>query len=235
MLAEASARDPYYGRVGFDAAYDWTKKPGQWAWDGVFDDAPDTAARLRAAIATSQKNATSSELILRFLDNNDTGARFVTRYGLERTRVAAAMLLTLPGLPGLFTGDEIGAQFDPNKKTTPLAWSDSYGLRVWYRQLIHLRLVTPALRSRDIRFVDVAPDSQVLAYMRPGVGATKSVLVLLNYGSSPVRFALPSSQLPIAGAGGGFTDLLSGKAFSLEKRRPTVLLPGYGARILQLQ
>ena len=233
MLAEASARDPYYSRAGFDAAYDWTKKQGQWAWNGAFDDPPDTAARLRAAIAASQNGAQPSELIFRFLDNNDTGARFVTRYGIERTRVASAMLLTLPGLPGLFTGDEIGAQFDPYKKTTPLTWNDSYGLRAWYRQLIDLRAVTPPLRSRAIRFLDIASGSQVLAYVRPDTNGTKNVLVFLNYGSSPVRFALPSGEH--SASNGRFTDLLSGKAVSLEERHPSIVLAGYGVRILRAE
>lgn len=51
-------------------------------------------------------------MAFRFLDNNDTGKRFITRYGEERICVTAAMLLTLPGLPALYSGDEVAVDFE---------------------------------------------------------------------------------------------------------------------------
>ncbi|HSJ87157.1 MAG TPA: alpha-amylase family glycosyl hydrolase, partial [Anaerolineales bacterium] len=37
LLAEASARDPYYFDNGFDVAYDWTDQLGHWAWQIIWD------------------------------------------------------------------------------------------------------------------------------------------------------------------------------------------------------
>src|SRR5690606_12749843 len=111
LLAEASVRDPFYGDQGFDAAYDWTEALGEWAWRDAFDS-ERTAALLRTAIAASQE-AAQEALVFRFLDNNDTGARFIERYGPQRARLAAVLLLTLPGLPMIYTGQEVGARFEP--------------------------------------------------------------------------------------------------------------------------
>ena len=88
--------------------------------------------------------------------NNDTGQRFITRYGLGRTRVALAMLLTLPGLPSLFTGDEIGAEFEPYRDTRPIVREDRYGLKSWCQRLIELRRRKAALRSPKLQLLDTA-------------------------------------------------------------------------------
>lgn len=76
LLAEASARDPYWQRAGFDAAYDWTGELGRWAWKDVFRGTRASVERLHTALAASTDAARgASTLTMRFVDNNDTGDR----------------------------------------------------------------------------------------------------------------------------------------------------------------
>lgn len=231
LLAEASARDPYYARHGFDAAYDWTEQLGQWAWHAAFETEAQTAALLRQALATTPNTIP----VFRFINNNDTGARFIARYGLPRTRVASAMLLTLPGLPGLFTGDEVGADFHPYEDPPPVRWDeDPHHLRLWYAHLIRLRAQNPALQGAGLQLIEVEPADTVLAYLRPGATPAESLLVLLNYGEEMQEVRLPQRALRSINAAGRvrLIDLVNGAALRLRGGN-MVVLPGHGVRILQ--
>ncbi|HEX6957693.1 MAG TPA: alpha-amylase family glycosyl hydrolase [Ferrovibrio sp.] len=234
LLAEASARDPYYFRNGFDAAYDWTGELGHWAWRPAFDDEAHTARLLRAAIAASQE--APDALVFRFLNNNDTGQRFITRYGLPRTRLASAMLLTLPGLPQIHTGEEIGAAFRPYEEGPPLTWGDPYDLRPWYTRLIALRAGHAALRSNGVRFLALEPFDQLLAYVRPGRAAKDGVLVLLNWSARPLKLDLPLAVLGDMEVRGGMVDLIGGQHVRADAVHETlpVSLPAHGVRFLSV-
>ena len=225
LLAEASARDPYYSGSGFDAAYDWSDQLGEWAWRDAFETG--SLERLRSAIGERSSRA---PLVFRFLDNNDTGARFVTRYGVARTRVAAAMLLTLPGLPGLYSGEEVGAAFEPYADGGTIAGEDSYGLRAWYAHLLALRRTYPALRSRELHMLNVVPSNQVLAYLRPGETERDDLIVLLNYGPAPLRISLPDEVIRGAPLE-GWKDLVNGECLRLQDG--SLLLPPQSVRILK--
>ncbi|HET9554168.1 MAG TPA: alpha-amylase family glycosyl hydrolase, partial [Anaeromyxobacteraceae bacterium] len=67
-----------------------------------------------------------------FLTNHDQ-ARIATQVGnrVEKLRVAAAILLTLPGAPFIYYGEEVGMQNGPGSadewKRTPMAWDSTAG------------------------------------------------------------------------------------------------------------
>jgi glycosidase len=230
LLAEASARDPYYTTHGFDAAYDWTDKLGQWAWHDAFDAGAPTASRLSAALAA---DATAKGLVFRFLDNNDTGARFITRHGVAPTRLTAAMLMTLPGIPLIYMGEEVGAAFKPYAAAAPIDWRDPAHLRPYYTRLVRLRHALPALRSRALQLIDTTPEDRVLAYLRPGRTPTDSVLVVLNYGNAPATAALQPSPGLAKLLGMPRVDRLSGERITLDPAAPRLALPAFGLHILQ--
>jgi cyclomaltodextrinase / maltogenic alpha-amylase / neopullulanase len=236
LLAEASARDPYYDIVGFDAGYDWTNRLGEWAWRDAFEAGASTAARLRAALIGSRTVEAdapmprSGALVFRFLNNNDTGERFVTRYGVARTRLAATMLLTLPGLPLLYTGDEIGAEFEPYDEGPVLSWTDPHDLREHYARLVALRRDHSALRSESLEILETSHPESVLAYVRPGEQRQEDIIVLLNYHPKPIRAALPAAVMRGTAS---LLDLLSGATIPIAAEIPAIDLPGWGARVLR--
>ena len=166
LLAEASARDPYYNRTGFDAAYDWSRDLGHWAWEGMFDESFADAGGLADAVATSLRRAPSGDGVFRFINNNDTGARFLTQHGPEMTKIASAFLLTIPGIPCIYEGDEVGAEYEPYVDIDPLDITDRHGLFEHYRELVGLRRSIAALSSSSMRRLE-ADDPNVLVFERP--------------------------------------------------------------------
>jgi len=215
LLAEASARDPYYFDQGFDAAYDWTDQLGKWAWEKVFIVPNRIVLRLNAALTNEGRGFHPDALIFRFMNNNDTEARFITRYGLKMEKVAAALLLTLPGAPCVYTGQEVGAEFEPYTTIHPISWQDKHGLRGYYRKLIALRKRMPSLHSRKFQILKADSMQQVFAYIRYGAAGDPPVLVVLNF-SDPkdvngnparVRLHMPK-EFPEFARSGYLVDLL---------------------------
>ncbi|WP_426751175.1 alpha-amylase family glycosyl hydrolase [Myxococcus sp. Y35] len=232
LLAEASAHDPYFVSNGFNAAYDWSASLGHWAWEHVFEDRQKVAPRLYAALKGGQ---TPVDRVARFLNNNDTAKRFIGRYGPGATRVAAALLLTLPGVPIVYTGDEVGAEYEPYQEPPPLAWdADPHGLREHYRRLIALRDEHPALAAGAWLPVPVKGNPSALAYLRHQVGASEPVLVVLNFGpAATLRLSLPEAYANLSNQV-ALRDLLTEKNVTVRSngKRLEVAMPASGAVLL---
>jgi len=229
LIAEASARDDYWYASGYDLAYDWTDDLGRWAWEDVFSEPDGIAAKLDRALAADPRPGR----VFRFLDNNDTGARFVTRHGPGLTRAAAALVMTLPGTPCIYTGEEVGAEYEPYGPAGVVDWdADPHGLREWYRALCRLRAGRPALRSPG--WARAAVDSgrgDIYAFVRHDDETDEALLVLVNFGDEEVqmRATVPDGFEALAAAP-ALRDLL-GDA-EMPAAADGVRVPAGSARVL---
>jgi 1,4-alpha-glucan branching enzyme len=113
-------------------------------------------------------------------------------YARSRSRVATAVLLTAPGIPQLFMGQEFLEDrpwdVDPNGPNL-LSWdaldaaSDSSmrdHLRMT-RDLIHLRLALPALCGDNVHAFYCSGSDRVLAYHRWREGSGDDVIVVVSF------------------------------------------------------
>lgn len=224
LIAEASARDPFYLQHGFDAAYDWTHELGHWAWEKVFDDNERIAARLAEALVETSASTRRVDRVLRFLNNNDTGARFVTRHGVALTRAATVVLLTLPGIPCLYSFDEVGGEFEPYSGIAPFHGPTHSELQDFHRRLIGLRRDLVALHGPDFKLLETG-NPAVLAYVRWNRAQRGAVLIVVNFSSTPQRASL---QAPDAFTGGRVRDLLEpGRTMRLGELS-SLTLPAFG-------
>jgi alpha-glucosidase len=103
------------------------------------------------------------------LDSHDS-ARFRTVAGTrDRHVVGVGLQMTLPGVPMVFAGDEIGLEGlwgEDARRTIPwddrAAWDSA--LLAEFTKLIHLRRSTPALAHGGLRFLHVSEDA--IAFLR---------------------------------------------------------------------
>ncbi|MFO8076441.1 MAG: alpha-amylase family glycosyl hydrolase, partial [Egibacteraceae bacterium] len=123
-----------------------------------------TLTALRAALPWR-----SARHNLTLLGSHDT-SRFRTVVGGDRARqrVGVALLMTLPGVPSVFAGDEIGlAGRDNEEARQPMPWDRrrwDHATLTAYRELIALRRAHVALRRGGLRWAHVGDD--VVVFLR---------------------------------------------------------------------
>jgi len=139
---------------------------------------------------------------LLYIENHDE-TRYVVECGDDAAFAAAGALFTLPGVPMIYGGQELGQR----GRRDALAWTDAReGFRDHYRRLTRLRESVPELGSgAALVRVDFEADSdRAVAFARAGDAGT--VVCVLNFGESPATVRLDRAVDP--------TDLVSGTSLS---------------------
>lgn len=109
--------------------------------------------------------------------------------GLARLRVAAVLQYTLPGVPSLYYGDEVGMQgyCDPFCRATyPWDYQNS-DLLEFYRNLGSIRLNSSAFKTGE--FIPYTVQNDVFAYIRRQ--DEKVAFIAVNRGEGEVNIILP--------------------------------------------
>ena len=148
---------------------------------------------------------------LNLLDSHDT-PRLFSQLSENRQlfKLAVLALLTLPGAPSIYYGDEVGMTGggDPDCRRG-MIWNAERQdtlLHSWYKQLISLRHRHSALRRGDL---EVLPISEHVAGWWRRDENSEEILVLLNSGKLPASL---SGILPL----GEWVDLLSEENYRAE-------------------
>lgn len=155
-------------------AYQWWTRP-VWSWllgDRAFSlmsqielprlGGADVVASMRELGAPAPWAARSASMTM--LDSHDT-ARFRTAVGGDAGRhvVGLAALMTMPGVPTLFAGSEVGVEGDSmDSARVPFPWDESEwdgALFEATRTLASVRAASPALRSGALRWLDATADT----------------------------------------------------------------------------
>lgn len=179
--------------------------------------------------------------LLRLLGSHDT-PRIRTLLGgsIARAMQAAVLLLTAPGVPLIYYGDEVGMQGgqDPDCRRC-MIWDGKpeTGLQVLYRQLIHFRRRHSWLAWGGWRDVIIDDERGLYAYRRSSEGHMAAIYgpgnvqqqlwVVLNQGKTARTVELPLATPPAA-----LVELISGQRFPVTRGRVSVRLPPRGQAVL---
>ncbi len=117
---------------------------------------------------------------VKYIDNHDqdrimwqlgTYANTFDDAAFRRMKMGASILLTAPGVPMLWMGQEFGFPAERTLASRPIAWGlleneSNQGLLEHYKHLIRIRKSNPALTSSNFDVVADMPDRAIIVYKR---------------------------------------------------------------------
>lgn len=148
--------------------------------------------------------------------------------GLAKGRlwIAALLQMTLPGVPCIYYGDEVGVEgyADPyNRSTFP--WGDGdRDCQTIYRNATMLRRSLPMFRDGDLEVLDLGED--VFGFRRTSASTGESAVVLVNRSLQHVH----AVEVPVGD--GRVADVVTGREVMVEDGVARVMLPQLGSSVL---
>ncbi|MCU0645409.1 MAG: alpha-amylase family glycosyl hydrolase, partial [bacterium] len=173
LINEVLPRSPEYHNDEFDMSYDTD------FYGNLLDvmNGRKPLAAIDYGLKKTQKNYPSVALDFRYLENHDMD-RFISQFGLRKTKLAAALLMTIPGTPLIYYGQEIGLR----EKTPGMEWQNQNdSLLSFYKTIIRLRRQHTALRRGEMIKIPTDAEDRVYAYLRKD--RKETFLVILNFSS----------------------------------------------------
>ncbi|MFZ1729156.1 MAG: alpha-amylase family glycosyl hydrolase [Bacteroidota bacterium] len=225
MLTEET--DPLLHIDAFDLTYAWNTS--DMLQPILRGEVP--AADIRPILLREKYLYPRGALHLRFSMNHDStmsDAAPVVSYRPESARACAVLMHLLPGIPLIYSGQEVGSdkRFGPFEKE-PIDWSsDSLGFRVLYTALNRLRASEQSVRIGDLHFVAVSDSTAVFAFTR-SIDEASPVFTAVSLVDRETVFTCP---LPDDLEGDVLLKLGSAK---LSKDSLRITLPPYGYIIMK--
>jgi glycosidase len=167
-----------------------------------------------------------------FAWNNPPAVDDVKSY--DKLKLHLAYLLTIPGIPIIYYGDEIGmtGASDPDNRRM-MRFDDELNENEkqtfnYVSKLIHIRKEHPALRYGD--FLTLQADENIYAYLRSDMNERILIVVNKNSNQQKFEFTLPGMYKVIKA-----NDLVSGKEFEIKNNKLDVNIDGIEYLVLQIK
>ncbi|MGD0525616.1 MAG: alpha-amylase family glycosyl hydrolase [Polyangiaceae bacterium] len=224
------------GPQGLDGEFHF---PLMWALRGALGDDSESLVDVDAAIHTGEETWAGSGAVMGLITDNHDVSRFSSVAALDdggdtwtpapqstdpdvyaRTQMALGAIMTLPGAPILYYGDEVAlaGKGDPDSRRVMPADSALSALqtqtRTQVRTLGQARTCSVALRRGTYRTLFV--DTERLVFAREVAGADTAIIDLQRNPSAPLSAPLPG--IPA----GPWVDVLSGRIQSLSPELTTL-------------
>jgi glycosidase len=226
----------YLGPQGLDGEFHF---PLMWALRGALGDGSESLVDVDDAIRTGEQTWAGSGAVMGLIvDNHDTSRFSSVAAGDDggdpwspapqstdpavyaRTRLALGAILTLPGAPVLYYGDEVAlaGKGDPDSRRVMPAEGELGPLQTQTRDAVRAmgkaRGCSQALRRGTYRTLYVDPERLVFA--RELAGAETAIVDLQRSPTGALSAPLPGI------AGGSWVDVLTGRVESLRPELTTL-------------
>jgi len=246
LLAEDKGERKKVYEEGYDAAYDWkidTNWISHWSWQYNYDppnnptifNFPDEEKR-GEKLLHALFDGDTTHLRLRFMENNDQ-PRFIIHHGLARTKMVAALMFALPGIPMIYDGQEIGCTYKVYlakpifKPGESIQSQDRDSLFSYYRQLIQLRKEYKSLRSSHMQNLPVNAAGSVVALHRWMCDEQFIVVINMSKNNQPVTIDV-SNIHSNKNDSLFFYNVLSNENFTSNGKNLKLTMPPYTTKLL---